>query len=104
MIRGLLSTLLAFAAAIAGGVAHAQPCSPGRVMAGGAPLWVDLEGRGKLTIVFEAGNGNDSSVWTDIVTRVRALGMRMIRASSSSVLSQVSKSPASDATVKAAVA
>jgi len=76
VIRGLLSTLLAFAAAIAGGVAHAQPCSPGRVMAGGAPLWVDLEGRGKLTIVFEAGNGNDSSVWTDIVTRVRALGMR----------------------------
>jgi pimeloyl-ACP methyl ester carboxylesterase len=76
VIRGLLSTLLTFAAAMVAGAAHAEPCSPGRVAAGGAPLWVDLEGTGKLTVVFESGNGNDSSVWADVATRVRAFNVR----------------------------
>jgi pimeloyl-ACP methyl ester carboxylesterase len=39
-------------------------------------LWVDLQGSDSPTVVFEAGNGNDSSVWTDIAPRVRQLGVR----------------------------
>lgn len=39
-------------------------------------LWVDLEGRGEPTVVFEAGGGNDSSVWEQIAPRIRAAGFR----------------------------
>ncbi len=39
-------------------------------------LWVDLQGHGSPTVVFESGNGNDSSVWAAITPRVRQLGVR----------------------------
>lgn len=39
----------------------------------GAALWVDYEQIGPVTVVFEAGGGNDSSVWKDIVPEVQAL-------------------------------
>jgi pimeloyl-ACP methyl ester carboxylesterase len=43
---------------------------------GGRRVWVDAEGTGNVTVVFEAGGGNDSSVWTQIALRIRAAGVR----------------------------
>jgi pimeloyl-ACP methyl ester carboxylesterase len=39
-------------------------------------IWVDLEGAGKATVVFEAGFGNESSVWSAITPHIRAAGAR----------------------------
>jgi pimeloyl-ACP methyl ester carboxylesterase len=41
-------------------------------------LWADDQGSGPVTVVFEAGNGDDSSVWQGITPRVRALGVRVL--------------------------
>ena len=41
-------------------------------------LWVEDEGSGPATIVLEAGNGNDSTVWHAIVPRLRVLGVRVL--------------------------
>ena len=43
---------------------------------GGRGVWVDVEGAGDVTVVFEAGGGNDSSVWAQIAPRVREAGTR----------------------------
>lgn len=52
-------------------------CKPGLVGPGKAGrLWVDDQGSGPLTVVFESGNGNDSTVWDAITPRVRKLGVR----------------------------
>lgn len=53
-------------------------CAGTHVAAGGASLWADLQGEGPLTVVFEAGNGNDSTVWSAVAPRVRALGIRTL--------------------------
>ncbi|NOU03849.1 MAG: alpha/beta hydrolase [Novosphingobium sp.] len=45
----------------------------------GLPLWVDLQGQGETTVVFESGNGNDSTVWDALEPKVRALGVRTFR-------------------------
>jgi pimeloyl-ACP methyl ester carboxylesterase len=37
---------------------------------------VDAEGAGKVTVVFETGNGNDSSAWAQIAPRIRAAGAK----------------------------
>jgi pimeloyl-ACP methyl ester carboxylesterase len=42
------------------------------------PLWSQVAGSGDQTIVFISGNGNDSSVWSDIEAQVRSLGVRTI--------------------------
>src|SRR5262249_22103645 len=34
------------------------------------------EGAGEISVAFEAGGGNDSSVWTEIAARIRATGVR----------------------------
>lgn len=51
-------------------------CSNQLVMVNGKNMWVDLEGNGQPTVVFEAGGGNDSSVWSTISPKIRALGVR----------------------------
>jgi pimeloyl-ACP methyl ester carboxylesterase len=43
----------------------------------GNDIWVHKEGSGKVTVVFESGFGNDSSVWSKIAPRVRAAGARI---------------------------
>lgn len=77
MLRAVLA-VAAFLVPMAGSPAVAAPCTPRLVAAGGAPLWVDLEGAGTTTVVFESGNGEDSSVWADMAPRVRALGVRTL--------------------------
>jgi len=39
--------------------------------ASGAPLWMQVAGHGDPTVVFEAGGGDDSSVWSAIEPAVR---------------------------------
>ena len=39
-------------------------------------MWVDDQGSGPVTVVFESGNGNDSTVWDAITSRVRKFGVR----------------------------
>jgi pimeloyl-ACP methyl ester carboxylesterase len=52
-------------------------CKPGLVgPSRTGRLWVDDQGSGPLTVVFESGNGNDSTVWDAITPRVRKLGVR----------------------------
>lgn len=56
--------------------AHAN-CNRGLVGPGrSARLWVDDQGFGPATVVFESGNGNDSTVWDAITPRVRQFGVR----------------------------
>lgn len=72
-----LATLLMGAALAA---TPASPtCSTGTVPIGGIPLYVDRQGSGPLTVLFESGNGNDSHVWDQIEPQVRALGVVTLR-------------------------
>jgi pimeloyl-ACP methyl ester carboxylesterase len=45
--------------------------TPGLVDVGGRRLWASVEGEGSPTVVFEAGGGDDSSVWATIAPEVR---------------------------------
>jgi pimeloyl-ACP methyl ester carboxylesterase len=49
-------------------------CSAALLGIDGNRIWVDKSGSGKLTVVFEAGFGNDSSVWAQIVPKIRDAG------------------------------
>lgn len=52
-------------------------CSRGLIGPGkSGRLWVDDQGSGPATVVFESGNGNDSAVWDAITPRVRKFGVR----------------------------
>lgn len=54
-------------------------CNRGLVGHGKAGrLWVDDQGFGPVTVVFESGNGNDSTVWDAITPRVRKFGVRTL--------------------------
>jgi pimeloyl-ACP methyl ester carboxylesterase len=64
---------------VAGQTASRPPSPAPRaelVDVGGRRLWVDVEGDGDVTVVFEAGGGNDSRVWAEIAPRVRKAGAR----------------------------
>jgi pimeloyl-ACP methyl ester carboxylesterase len=50
--------------------------SASRLSIEGNRIWVDKEGSGRLTVVFESGFGNDSSVWSNITPKIRAAGVR----------------------------
>jgi pimeloyl-ACP methyl ester carboxylesterase len=57
--------------------AHAAPapsCVKSLLSIDGNQIWVDKEGTGPVTVVFEAGFGNDSNVWSQITPRIRAAG------------------------------
>lgn len=71
------ATLLALAAA-AIAVPAAARCAGELVPTRNARLWANLQGAGTTTVVFESGNGNDSSVWASIATRVQAAGVRTL--------------------------
>lgn len=58
--------------------AAAAPCSPSVLAVDGHRIWVDKQGAGRVTVAFEAGFGNDSSVWADIAPRVRAAGAQTL--------------------------
>jgi pimeloyl-ACP methyl ester carboxylesterase len=51
-----------------------EACSPSVLRVGGNQIWVDKEGAGAVTVAFEAGFGNDSSVWAAIAPKIRAAG------------------------------
>ena len=40
----------------------------------GNHIWVNKEGSGAVTVIFEAGFGNDSTVWSEIAPQVRKMG------------------------------
>lgn len=42
----------------------------------GNQIWVDKEGEGNVTVVFEAGFGNDSTAWSSITPRIRGAGIQ----------------------------
>jgi pimeloyl-ACP methyl ester carboxylesterase len=49
-------------------------CSQSVLNVGGNKIWVNKEGAGNVTVAFEAGFGNDSSVWAEITPKIRAAG------------------------------
>jgi pimeloyl-ACP methyl ester carboxylesterase len=51
-------------------------CGPSLLSIDGNRIWVNREGTGTITVVFEAGFGNDSSVWSTITPRIRAAGVQ----------------------------
>jgi len=53
-------------------------CSPSVLEIAGNKIWVNKEGAGTghLTVAFEAGFGNDSSVWAEIAPKIRAAGVQ----------------------------
>ena len=56
--------------------AATRSCAPSLLEIGGNRIWVDREGTGNVTVAFEAGFGNDSSVWSQIAPRIRAAGVQ----------------------------
>ena len=58
--------------------AQAAVCGPAVLPIGGDRIWAEVKGAGTATVVFEAGFGNDSSVWTAIEPRIRAAGVRTL--------------------------
>jgi hypothetical protein len=55
---------------------QSKVCSKAQLIVGGNEIWVNREGEGDITVVFEAGFGNDSSVWSQIAPKVREAGVR----------------------------
>lgn len=65
----------AMAGLVVASPARAAPsCDGARVKADRQSLWVKREGAGRATIVFESGNGNDSTVWQALLEPARAMG------------------------------
>lgn len=52
----------------------APACAQAILPIDGNQIWVDKQGAGAVTVAFEAGFGNDSSVWADIAPKIRAAG------------------------------
>ena len=76
LFKPLAAVLLAFSGAVAA-PAMAQ-CAGTKVPAAGDHLWVEMQGEGPVTVAFESGNGNDSTVWSAIAATVRASGVRTL--------------------------
>ncbi|GLQ89270.1 alpha/beta fold hydrolase [Dyella flagellata] len=53
-------------------------CSPSVLNIDGNRIWVDKEGKGGVTVVFEAGFGNDSSVWAKIAPAIQGAGVQTV--------------------------
>jgi pimeloyl-ACP methyl ester carboxylesterase len=53
-------------------------CGPEIVPVDGNRIWVRKQGVGRVTVVFEAGFGNDSSVWNGVEPRIRAEGVQTL--------------------------
>jgi pimeloyl-ACP methyl ester carboxylesterase len=59
-------------------VAAASSCTPSLLDIDGNQIWVNKEGAGALTVVFDSGFGNDSGVWSQIAPRIRAAGVQTL--------------------------
>lgn len=77
-------SVVALALILAGGAHAAVPaaqdpgCAAQTLAIEAQRIWVDAQGGGDITVVFEAGFGNDASVWAAIAPRVRAMGVRTL--------------------------
>lgn len=78
-MSALLAAVLTAATPAAQQPPAAPTCAAQTVAVDGLPLWVDLQGQGTTTVVFESGNGNDSTVWDALEPQVRAMGVRTLR-------------------------
>ncbi|HLJ90237.1 MAG TPA: alpha/beta hydrolase [Candidatus Angelobacter sp.] len=58
------------------GSVPSNSCAQSLVSIDGNRIWVDKAGSGNVTVVFESGFGNDSTVWSQIAPRIRAAGFR----------------------------
>jgi pimeloyl-ACP methyl ester carboxylesterase len=74
MPKIVLACVLALLVFVSPCPSDAQDCTSSKVDVGGYGLWVEHEGTGAATIVFEAGGGDDSSVWSAITPQIRAMG------------------------------
>lgn len=75
-----LVSLLSLGPALAAQAAAPPPdvCAPAVLPVDGNKIWARKAGTGATTVVFEAGFGNDSSVWAAIEPRVRAAGAQTL--------------------------
>lgn len=73
----LMDAPAAIAAETAGPPA-ASACDPAILAIDGNRIWARKAGTGVTTVVFEAGFGNDSSVWAAIEPRIRAAGVQTL--------------------------
>jgi pimeloyl-ACP methyl ester carboxylesterase len=64
-------TLLTVAFCLGCGGPPAPVAPPERLQENGPQLWVQVAGTGDPTVVFEAGGGDDSSVWEKIEPQIR---------------------------------
>lgn len=53
-----------------------RQCSQVQLPIDGNRIWVDKEGKGDTTVVFEAGFGNSSDVWSHIAPAIRQAGVQ----------------------------
>lgn len=58
--------------------ASAGLCAPAVLPIAGHRIWAHRHGVGRLTVVFESGFGNDSSVWNVVEARVRSSGVQTL--------------------------
>ncbi|WP_116091090.1 alpha/beta fold hydrolase [Sphingomonas crusticola] len=72
----LSAGLVAIAPAFAAPASTATACNPAILAVGGNRIWASKAGAGTITVVFEAGFGNDSTVWSGIEPRIRAAGVQ----------------------------
>jgi pimeloyl-ACP methyl ester carboxylesterase len=84
---GLAAVLLAAQGLVSASVtaSASQPARPSETKCGpeiipvdGNRIWVRKQGTGRVTVAFEAGFGNDSSVWNGVEPRIRALGVQTL--------------------------
>ncbi|HET9622249.1 MAG TPA: alpha/beta fold hydrolase [Kofleriaceae bacterium] len=74
MLRSLYLALL-----LVGCGSHAPPPTRQAAAPEVAPLWMQVAGDGEPTVVFEAGGGDDSSVWASLEPEVRLrVGVRTV--------------------------
>lgn len=74
-----MSMLLAASLAVVAPPVEPPTCAAQTIVVDGLPLWVDVQGHGAITVVFESGNGNDSTVWDALEPEVRAMGVQTFR-------------------------
>lgn len=70
-----LLALLPTACASTSGLATSGACNGALREIDGQSVWVDAHAGGEVTVAFESGNGNDSSVWSAVASRVREAGL-----------------------------
>jgi len=57
--------------------ARAPACRPAVLTIDANRIWARKSGAGSITVVFEAGFGNDSSVWSPIAERIQSAGVQV---------------------------